>query len=484
MYGTNMVLARNLGVENFGHYNFLLTSFVGILQMMDMSSSEAFYTFISKKKQGMRFFVLYAVWLGVQMAFVLVCVAFLLPDNWISGLWLGHAKGLIILAFLSTFVVERVWNMVVNIGESIRKTIIVQVTTLCIVTAHFAIIITLVKLKLLTVSVIFAMTIFEYILAAICLSLKLGFGNVVSEEEYTYQDLLYMFRNYCTPLLAYGVIGFMYEFSDRWLLQRYGGAREQGFYFASLQLANVCLLFTTSIVKVFWKEISEAHHNNDKFKMNNLYDTISKATFFITAFVICFMFVFSKEILCLILGYDYSGGWKTFSLLLAYPLAQTLWQTCGVYLQATNNTKVYARIVSPVKMLSIPLAYIMLAPGALSWPGFGLASLGLAIKVVLSQFVGVVIMTYVISRMGNISNNMRIYAKNIAILITVAYICKFSITTILAILVCNIPLIAFIASGLIYALLVWFILVSWPTLIGFDMTALKKVYHVHSCRSV
>ncbi|MFN3467993.1 MAG: oligosaccharide flippase family protein, partial [Candidatus Brocadiales bacterium] len=44
---TGLLVARGLGPAEFGSFSFLLTSFTAISQLLDMGSSQAFYTFVS-----------------------------------------------------------------------------------------------------------------------------------------------------------------------------------------------------------------------------------------------------------------------------------------------------------------------------------------------------------------------------------------------------------------------------------------------------
>ncbi len=46
---SGLIVARGLGPEDFGNFSFLLTSFIAIKQLLNMGTSQAFYTFISKK---------------------------------------------------------------------------------------------------------------------------------------------------------------------------------------------------------------------------------------------------------------------------------------------------------------------------------------------------------------------------------------------------------------------------------------------------
>src|SRR4030067_1502480 len=68
---------------------------------------------------------------------------------------------------------------------------------------------------------------------------------------------------YCSPLIGLSLVGFLYNFSDKWLLQKFGGALQQGYFQIATQFSSVSLLATSSILSVFWKEIAESWAKRD-----------------------------------------------------------------------------------------------------------------------------------------------------------------------------------------------------------------------------
>ena len=79
----------------------------------------------------------------------------------------------------------------------------------------------------------------------------------VKKFDDTEENTLKKYLNYCLPLIPYSWITFAYIFIDRWLLQYYSGSVEQAYYSVAAQFAAIALIFTTSILRIFWKEISE-----------------------------------------------------------------------------------------------------------------------------------------------------------------------------------------------------------------------------------
>src|SRR4051812_34704449 len=62
---TGVFVARGLGPEEFGNFNFLLGTFLAIRQLMDVGTSTAFYTFMSQRPRGADFLKIYGAWMAL-----------------------------------------------------------------------------------------------------------------------------------------------------------------------------------------------------------------------------------------------------------------------------------------------------------------------------------------------------------------------------------------------------------------------------------
>ena len=103
---TGMIIARNLGPENYGDYSFLIGSFIAIRQIIELGTSTAFYTFISQKTRSYNFYLYYIIWQLFQFLVVLLLITVLFPDQLITIIWKGHNRSLIAIAFISSFLIQ------------------------------------------------------------------------------------------------------------------------------------------------------------------------------------------------------------------------------------------------------------------------------------------------------------------------------------------------------------------------------------------
>src|SRR3989442_12337592 len=87
---TGVVIARSLDPSGYGDLMFLLGSFAAIRMLLDMGCSSAFFTFLSRRSRGRRFYLLYFAWLALQVVITVIVVGLLIPSSLLHRIWLGH----------------------------------------------------------------------------------------------------------------------------------------------------------------------------------------------------------------------------------------------------------------------------------------------------------------------------------------------------------------------------------------------------------
>jgi O-antigen/teichoic acid export membrane protein len=402
-FSTGMLLARSLGPSTYGNMAFLLGTFLGIQQLLDMGSSTAFFTFLSQKPRSKRFVRSFFAWLTLQFLFLQCVVGLMFPSKWVETIWHGEPRGLVLLAFAAAFMQSNVWPVVQQAGESQRQTVRVQSIGVAVVGAHLLAVVLLWWLGALGLYAIFAAIALEYLLAAFMAHRRfpyaedLNLAQVGGERE----PILRKYFDYCLPIIPYSYMVFASEFADRWLLQNYGGGVQQAYYAVGAQLAGIALLATTSILRIFWKEIAEAYQRADHGRTRMLYQRVSRLLFLIGSIIAGFLIPWAEDLLRLILGAAYVGGAATLAIMLLYPIHQSMGQICGTMLYATERVSIVAMTGIIFMALGIATTYLVLAPGNAVVPGLGLASEGLAIKMVAVQILSVNLIGYLIARISN-----------------------------------------------------------------------------------
>ena len=169
---TSFLIARHLGPDETGRMFFLLFSFASFKGLFDLGTSSAFFTFLSKENQSSRFINIFFCWVFIQFLFVLIFVAFLIPESYFNLIWVNENRFTVILAFLASFMLNSVWTITAQMAEAARKTLQVQLLAVLFTGLHILIIILLIFFNKLGLHLILLAIFFEWLFAGI-LSYKL-----------------------------------------------------------------------------------------------------------------------------------------------------------------------------------------------------------------------------------------------------------------------------------------------------------------------
>ena len=322
----------------------------------------------------------------------------------------------------------------------------------------------------LTVKRIFLIQIIQYFIAtALFYFLIRKKQNKKFDSQKSFKAISLEFFHYCKPLIAVTFAGFLYEFLDKWMLQKYSGSEQQGFFQISSQFASLSLLFTASVMSIFWKEFSSLWSTGGGEGMAKLYRMFTQGLVMISAAISGFLIPWSKEILIFLLGDSYSGASIILAIALLYPIHQTMGQVCGVVFLASRQTKKFMAISIAIMLSSIPLTYILLAPSTnLFYGGFDLGALGLAIKMVGLGVISVNLQSWVISKFCGWKYEWLWQLYGITLFISGGFVCKAILNVIFNINLHDkysliIPLIIYFISYLIFSISIFFI---YPSIFG------------------
>lgn len=395
---TGIIIARGLGPEDYGDFTFLLGSFIALRQLLDMGTGAAFYTFLSQKSRPPAFVASYLLWQLMQFLIPSVIIGLMFPQRWVDLIWIGQQREIVLLALLATFLQQQAWQTIAQIGEASRLTHRVQGFGLALSTLHFLVVIALWLAGWISVTVIFILIVIEYAVA-----LPLGFRlfrapSDQNDAPFDWRAMIREYGSYCQPLIVYSWMGFAYTFADTWLLRNFGGAAEQGFYAVSNQLSSICLLATTAIIQILWKEIAEAHRKQDQQRIEDLFRRTSRFVFWFGAAISGLLIPWSAEIMRTMLGPAFAGGAAALAIMLLYHTYGALGQVMGIMFLATRRTRPQVVIGIIFMAVSIPLSYLVQAPATAPIPGFELGGIGMAIKMLALVIINVNVTGWWIAR--------------------------------------------------------------------------------------
>ena len=395
---TGIIIARGLGPEQYGNFTFLLGSFIALRQLLDLGTGTAFYTFLAQKPRPAAFVKTYLLWQLLQFMIPAVVIGLLFPQQWVDLIWIGQQRELVLLALLAIFLQQQAWQTVTQIGEASRLTRRVQYFSLVLSILHFLAIVALWFCGWISITAIFALIVLEYVVA---LPLAYRFFRAPMDGDdapFDWRAMLRDYRSYCQPLILYSWMGFAYAFADTWLLRNYGGGAEQGFYAVSNQISSICLLATTAVIQILWKEIAEAHRKQEHLRIETLFRRTSRFVFWFGAAVSGLLIPWSGQITRVALGPDFSEGAAALAIMLLYHTYGALGQVMGIMFLATHQTRPQVIIGIIFMAISIPVSYLVQAPAAAQIPGLELGAIGMAVKMLALVVVNVNVMGWWIAR--------------------------------------------------------------------------------------
>ena len=469
---TSVVIARALNPAGYGDLMFLLGSFVAIRSLLDMGSSNAFFTFLSQRVRGKRFYGAYFLWLVFQFAATLALIGLFFPTTLLEKIWIGHNRELILLAFVATFIQQQLWQTVGYVGEAMRKTVLVQIMNLTVALVYLAVVLLVAKFDQLTVEKVLFVLVVQYAVATALAYkfLKVDQSNLLLAEK-SFVEIFKEYWAYCKPLFLVTLVSFSCEFADKWLLQKFGGATQQGYFQIASQFAAVSLLATISILNIFWKEIANSWAKQDLVRVAMLYRKVNRGLVLLGAMISGFLFPWSEQIVVICLGEDYAKSWPIFAVMLLYPIHQSMGRIGTTMFLACGQTHRHMLITISMLLIFMPASYIVLAPSSGEWlSGLEMGAFGMACKMVVMGIVAVNIQAWVIARYAGWKFDWTFQIVGIPIMMLLGFAAKSLVETLWSLKNVSIDglLVPVIAACFLYVFMALAVVWWLPWLIGSD----------------
>ncbi|GAB4407491.1 MAG: lipopolysaccharide biosynthesis protein [Anaerolineae bacterium] len=470
---TESIIPRGLGPVAYGNFNFLSNFFTQVVSFFDAGTSTAFYTKLSQRPTDaglLRFYWGFTellgltVCLGVGIAFSLGLESWLWPEQTTLFIWLAVLWGL--LAWYS----ERINHIVDAYGLTVKSEIV----------RIWQKILGLVLILLMFWADRFSLTEFFIYQYVILLFLCVAWWRLLTQSgkalfpkiKLTFQQIKNYgqeFYHYSAPLITFTFFSLFVGVLDRWLLQRFAGSVEQGFFGLSFKIGAICFLFTRAMTPLLLREFSTAFERQDLNQMRYLFQRYIPLLYVVAAFFAVFVAVQAEKVSLIFGGSEFRGASLAIGIMAFYPIHQTYGQLSSSVLFATGQTKLYRNIGLFMLLINLPLTLWLLGPK--EWSGLNLGATGLAIEMVLIQFIGVNGQLWFNTRFLQLSFwkliGHQIYS--VALLVGVAWL---SVTFIDQMI--NSTLLGFLVSGFIYTLGVGLVLFLLPSLVFMSRADLTR----------
>lgn len=465
------IIPRGLGPKAYGSFNFLTNFFSQMVGFLDTGTSLGFYTKLSKRPSESALVSFYAYFVAIVSLLIFVFVLFTEWTDTYERIWPDQEMAYIYLAAglgILTWVVG-ILNMTADaygITVATEKARIIQrVVGLILICLLF----TLGQLHL------YQFFIYQYF---ILIFLTIAFVWVMNKNGYplnqTYKALSWFqirqyskeFYHYSHPLFFCSVLGLIAGIFDRWLLQVFGGSIQQGFYGLSYQIGAICFLFTGAMSPLLTREFAISFAKSDLREMARLFRRYVPMLYVIAAFFSCFIALQAQKVIYIMGGHQFSGASLAVAIMAFYPIHQTYGQISGSVYFAAGQTALYRNIGITFLLIGLPLTYFLIAPKEKM--GLGAGATGLAIKMVLMNFIGVNVQVYFNAKLLNL-NFWRYFGHQLAAvgcLLLVAAVAIFGADNILGL---HERIIAsFLVSGILYTVVVMSLACFLPVLFGIN----------------
>lgn len=465
---TQAIIPRGLGPKAYGDFNFLSNFFSQLMPFFSLSTSAGFYTKLSRRQNEFGLISFYFQFTGLSFLALFMFVGGSQLIGISNILWLDQniryvymAGGFSILTWLSTLLTQVADAYGITVSTEIAR-IIQRCLGLLMVLALFL------ENQLDLINFFFynyAVLLFLILLFIWVIGCK-GYSFMQNWRLHKEQIKLYVkeFYSYSYPLFSLCLIGMIVGILDRWLLQKYGGSVQQGFFSLSYQIGAVCFLFTSAMTPLIMREFSLAFGNNDLQEMARLFRRYIPLLYGVAAFFGCFACVQAEKVTYIFAGGKFVGATLPVMIMSLYPIHQTYGQLSGSVFFAAGQTKLYSNIGMLYTVLSLPIAYVMLAP--LTQFGLNAGAVGLATKFVVVNFLIVNVQLFFNARLLNL-NFIKYFGHQIlcvGFLLGVALLSKAVIDQIE-----NLQdkiVIGFLLSGILYSVMVMVLIYFLPVVFG------------------
>ena len=283
---------------------------------------------------------------------------------------------------------------------------------------------------------------FLFILSWLFIKKQIFSKNLFNLKNLSIRNLSKEFIGYSHPLLITSIIGLISGIFDIWLLQKYAGSIQTGFYGLAYSLAAMCFVFTSAMTPIITREFSKSYEQKNIKEMKRLYYRYVPMLYSLAAYFSIFISMQSETVIEIFTDAKFRDAGLVLMVMAFYPIHQTYGQLSGSIFYATGQTRLIRNIsfvIQPVGMiLSFSFIYIL-----------DFAAVGLAMKMIIGQIIGTNIQLYLNSKYLGFNMKYFILHQVYAVLlfVLIAYISSYIVNF-------TSEITSFLISGGIYTVLV------------------------------
>lgn len=399
-----LFVPRVLGPAAFGNFNFIRDTLQSMIAFSDLNLGSAHINYSARKKNTALVSSVYYSYTMLIGGGVLVFISvisisglshFIFPGQNSFYIYLGG--GLAYLMYL--------YNAVMGLSDSKGVTYGFEMRSMVVSVLMFCVLLVLYFTDRLNLTSFFIqrilLNVFFLGIGLYYLRRSISFKpQIINLRQNKVKVIIRNFFSFSHPLIILSAFGVVFAVFDRWFLQIIYGSVTQGFFSLAFYLSSIAGLFLAPMTPLLLQTVAKADESGDIQGIKEAFDKV-KILYLIGAFISIFFIFHSDKIIALIGGNEYDAARSTVMIMFVYPIQVVYGQFCGGVLIAMRKTAVYRDINLVCSFLGIFLTYFMLAPSSFIIPGLELGSMGLALKLILSQLFSVTVQLYFVCKAIN-----------------------------------------------------------------------------------
>lgn len=461
------IVPRALGPKHFGDYSFLTNVYTQVITFLDMRASTCLYIKLSQNKEDRNIIPFYSLF-GILIIIVFLISTYIITSNQsLMNILLPDQEILFVYMAVGLTIIMFIQEQLSKIMDSYGLTVFCEKNRLYMKITNLLLIVVFFYFMTLNIKTYFLLNMISWILFILIVLYYLKKINVVFspvKDSLVIKEYTKVFSHYCAPLVAYMIIGFFSEYFDRWILQKYGGSVQQGFYAFSFNISNISMIAVSSIFILFTRELSVSFGKNDIQSLAKLFDDYVPSLYMFVAYLSCFFFFQADNIISILGGESYKNASSALKILSLYPLVSTYSMMSGSIIYATERTKIFRNLSVILSPLGALTSILLISPVA----GMNMGAAGLGIKNLSFEFISVVIILFINARYLNLSFKKyffhMIYIP--VIILFIAWVCS-RIVQLLGFINFGV-LLSMLMFGVIYSVMSVSIVYCYPSLIFRD----------------
>lgn len=469
-----MMTTRAFGPALYGAFEFIRSFFDALISLLDLKTSNAFYSLFSKNSHDYGIVKFYFSFVGFISSILTLIILIIFN----SGLSLMIWKGLSI-AFVSSIALlcYLLWTKTIllkcidAVGSTIKGEAISISINICLVLVlgYFYIENTFSFNKFILVQIIIQLVIIIFWARIILLYFKES-KNINLQKHSKFNKAFKSLWSISKPLIILTIFSALILMIDRVMLQNFSGSVEQAYFSIAFRTGAIILVFCSAISTILLREFSLLIKEKNFTKIRDYYQVALPLVGILSSGIAMFISHESNIFSKILGGNAFQEAGLTIAIISFYPIMQSLAQLNISLLYASDRTMEYAKYSIYALLFGLFLTYLLLFPT--KYNALELGSLGLAIKLVFVNLVLVIIFIYLNVKFLKIKFFPMIL--NLLKIIIVFWVLGFLSHTVSTHLI-NDDFYRFLLSMVIYILLASSIVFCIPRIYGLEINIFKKI---------